>query len=87
MSSNASHEQLASKCAEDYRRMMLASLHRLQQAATRGLSASFTVTAQFHETKDEQLVVDLKPRERIPLEVVTHKLTRQLGLFEGEGDG
>ena len=81
------HRTLARQCAENYERFLLSSLPRIAEAMNSDAgSASFTVTAQFRTKKDETMVVDLKPRERVPLEPVELKVqlkNGQLSLFEG----
>jgi len=67
---------LAQEAGDTFARMLTASMPRIQQAMKEsGRQASFTVTAQFRSNREGEIELDLKPRERIPLETQTMKLT------------
>ena len=87
MAISRQHKELATRIAGEYARMVVASLPRIGQAMIgSGGQASFSVTAQFRTLKDETMVCELKPRERIPLEKIQIKIAMedgQLSLFEG----
>ena len=82
------HSVLARKLADDFEWQLMESLPRIAQAMERDSGdSSFTVTVQFsHRRKKnvDELVAVLKPRERIALEPVEHKIQldgEQLALF------
>lgn len=87
-SASEQHQRVAERLAEEFKAMILGSLPRIDSALKRDIGqASFSVTAQFKQTRDEgSYVCELKPRERIPLEPAEIKVgwnDGQLDLFSG----
>lgn len=71
------HEKLAEEFGGHAASMLLNSLPRLAAAMQSGnKSASFTITGQLTRKKGGALVLEIKPRERVPLE--TKKFSVQL---------
>jgi len=91
MAVNQRHREVAARLGADFARMIEESLPRIAEAVSDAeATASFTVTAQFATNREGDLVVVLKPRERIPLDPIEHKLSLngdQLALFEGAPRG
>jgi hypothetical protein len=61
---------------EVYAKMLVDSMPRIEQALMESneSQASFTVTAQFAVNKQGEVVLSLKPRERVPMPTVEMKL-------------
>ncbi len=68
MARSSLHDKLAEEFGGQAAIALRDSLTRIAAAMKGGQgSASFTVTAQFSSKRDGSLVLDVKPRERIPL--------------------
>lgn len=84
MPRNSKYEELADRCAQEFKVAMLNALPRIDNALDAG-AASFSTTVQFPKRAkdDDSLTVLVKPRERVPVEPIEIKVSRQLGLFDG----